>query len=200
MKKALLLSGGLDSSALAYWLKPDVCVTIDYGQHAAKGEIAASSALCSHIGLPHEVLSADLSALGSGTMAAKDAATGAAAAEFWPYRNQMLITLVAMSLMPRGIGEIMIGAVATDKHADGRAPFLRAIDRTLSLQEGGLRVSAPARHLSTVKLLQSAGFPYDLIGLTFSCHVHEYACGGCGGCLKHLECVERAYGRVRERN
>lgn len=191
--KALLLSGGLDSSALAYWLKPDICLTINYGQRAARGEIAASSALCKQLGLQYEVIDVNLSALGSGAMAGKGAVAGAAAVEFWPYRNQMLVTLAAMSLMPRGVTEIMIGAVSTDRHADGRAPFLRSIDRTLAVQEGGLRLVAPARRMSTVKLLETSAFPFELIGLTFSCHVHEYACGQCGGCTKHRECIERAY-------
>lgn len=191
--RALLLSGGLDSSALAYWLKPDVCLTINYGQRAARGEIAASSALCKQLDLRYEVINVDLSALGSGAMAGKEAAAGSAAVEFWPYRNQMLVTLAAMSLMPRGVTEIMIGTVSTDRHADGRAAFLRYIDRTLALQEGGLRLAAPARRMSTVKLLETSAFPFELIGLTFSCHVHEYACGQCGGCTKHRECVERAY-------
>lgn len=194
--KALLLSGGLDSSALAFWLKPDICVTINYGQRAAEGEIAASSALCRHLGLRHQVISVDLSELGSGAMVAKDAAPGATAVEFWPYRNQMIVTLAAMALMPSGVREIMIGAVSTDRHADGKSPFLKALDLTLSLQEGGLRVVAPARRMSTPKLLKTSGFPLELIGFTFSCHVHEYACGQCGGCLKHRECIDRAYGRA----
>ena len=105
----------------------------------------------------------------------------------------MLVTLAAMLLMPQGITEIMVGAVSTDRHADGKAPFFRALDRLVSLQEGSVRVSAPALHLSTPGLLRKSGFPYELIGLTFSCHVAEFACGQCGGCLKHRECVEAAY-------
>ncbi|RUW76172.1 7-cyano-7-deazaguanine synthase, partial [Mesorhizobium sp. M1E.F.Ca.ET.063.01.1.1] len=30
--RMLLFSGGLDSSALAWWLRPELCVTINYGQ------------------------------------------------------------------------------------------------------------------------------------------------------------------------
>lgn len=193
--RALLISGGLDSSALAYWYRPDVCVTVDYGQRAAKGEMAASTAICQAIGLPHRRIEADLSALGSGTMADRAPAAGGAVAEFWPYRNQMLVTLAAMLLMPQGLKEIMVGSVSTDRHADGRAPFYRALDRAVSLQEGGVRVTAPVRQYSTPKLLKLSGFPYDLVGLTFSCHVHEFACGQCSGCLKHRECVEDAYGQ-----
>ncbi|TIW10726.1 MAG: 7-cyano-7-deazaguanine synthase [Mesorhizobium sp.] len=195
--RMLLFSGGLDSSALAWWLRPELCVTINYGQRAANGEIAASAALCSRIGLEHRTMHADLTSLGTGTMAGKDQAPGASAAEFWPYRNQMLVTLAAMKFMPEGLTEIILGSVSTDQHADGKAPFLRALDRTLALQEGNVHVSAPARRMSTKTLLRNSGFPYELIGLTFSCHVHEYACGQCNGCLKHRECVETTYPRPK---
>ena len=38
MNTALLLSGGMDSIALAYWKRPDIALTIDYGQAAADAE------------------------------------------------------------------------------------------------------------------------------------------------------------------
>lgn len=44
-------------------------------------------------------------------------AARAAAAEFWPYRNQMLVTLAAMMLMPEGVTEIMVGAVTKSERA-----------------------------------------------------------------------------------
>lgn len=197
--KALLFSGGLDSSAIAWWMRPDLCVTIDYGQRSAAGEMAASTALCKIMGLKHRAIKVDLSSLGSGSMAGKDAASEALAEEFWPYRNQMLVTIAAMKLMPEGVRELILGSVATDRHADGKAPFLRSLDRTMSIQEGAVRVTAPARRMSTVKLLKTSAFPYNLIGLTFSCHVHEFACGQCSGCTKHRECVERAYSRSGRR-
>jgi 7-cyano-7-deazaguanine synthase len=197
--KALLFSGGLDSSAIAWWMKPDLCVTIDYGQSSAAGELAASTALCEIIGLRHRAIRVDLSALGTGSMAGKDAAAGASAAEFWPYRNQMLVTIAAMKLMPEGVRELMLGSVSTDRHADGKAPFLRSLDKAMSVQEGAVRVTAPARRMSTVTLLKTSAFPYNLIGLTFSCHVHEFACGQCSGCTKHRECVQRAYGHSNGR-
>ncbi len=126
-------------------------------------------------------------------MIGRPTSSGGSAPEFWPYRNQMLVTLAAMLLQPEGLDEIIVGAVSTDRHADGRSSFFRALDRTMRLQEGSVRVSAPARKFSTVNLLQRSAFPKDLVGLTFSCHVHEYACGQCGGCLKHRQVVETAY-------
>ena len=57
-------------------------------------------------------------------------------------------------------------------------------------QEGQVRVSAPARKMKSVELLRVSGFPAELLGLTFSCHVHEYACGQCRGCEKHSMVIE----------
>jgi 7-cyano-7-deazaguanine synthase len=111
----------------------------------------------------------------------------------------MLVTLAGMLLQPEGVTEILVGSVSTDRHADGRIPFFRALDRTMRLQEGGIRVSAPARKYSSVTLLKLSGFPKDLLGLTFSCHVHQFACGQCGGCLKHREVVAAAYSVRRRR-
>ena len=189
--RLLLLSGGIDSAALACWTRPDVCLTIDYGQAPARGEVAAAAAVSRHLALRHEVLTVDLRHLGSGLMSGKEPSALAGAEEWWPYRNQMLITLAAMRFVSDGLREIMIGAVATDIHADGKPPFLDAIDRTLSLQEGGVRVTAPGLRHTTLDLLRLARFPRDLLGVTFSCHAMEVACGQCGGCIKHLDTLRR---------
>lgn len=185
--RALLFSGGLDSSALAASKRPDVCLTVDYGQRPARGEIAAAKAICAELALRHEIVTVDLRALGSGSMAGKSPSDLGSAEEWWPFRNQMLITLAGMRFLAEGLSEIMIGAVRTDVHADGQAPFLRTIDSVMRLQEGGVRVSAPARSMHPTRLLRESGFPRSLLGLTFSCHVMEYPCGRCRGCEKHRE-------------
>ena len=192
------MSGGLDSAALAWMCRPDLCVTVDYGQRAAEGELIASAALCSQIGLKHLVLAVDHSSVGSGNMSNKPPVKVAQAPEFWPYRNQCLITLAAMALASSGLRELMIGIVATDIHADGSAEFVETMDRLLRLQEGSVRLLAPAKELSGVDLLRRSEFPLELIGLTFSCHTHRYACGQCGGCTKHRETVDEVYGPVAQ--
>ena len=192
--RALLLSGGLDSAAIAAWQRPDVCLTVDYGQRPAKGEIAAAASVARELGLRHEVARVDLSALGLGPLAGRAASDLARAPEWWPYRNQMLVTLAGMRFVAEGLTEIMLGAIRTDVHADGRAPFLRTVDRLMHLQEGGVRVTAPARHLSALELVRRSGIPRSLLGATFSCHVMEYACGRCRGCEKHQETLARIDG------
>lgn len=189
--KLLLFSGGLDSSALAAWLKPDLALTVDYGQRAARGEIAAAATISARLGIGHATLSVDLSALGRGDMSAREASELGRASEWWPYRNQMLITLAAMRFVSDGLKEIIIGCVSTDVHADGKAPFLRAANRILAVQEGAVRVSAPAHRMHPLRLMKASGFPLDLLGLTFSCHVGPIPCGQCRGCIKHRDTLDR---------
>jgi 7-cyano-7-deazaguanine synthase len=192
--KVLLLSGGLDSSALAWWYRPDVCATVNYGQRPASGEIAASTAIAAELAIRHELITVDLQKLGSGMLSGEAAIEKARAPEFWPYRNQMLITLAAMKFIGEGLSEITIGAVSTDIHADGQDPFLSGIDSLMRCQEGSVRVTAPARRMTSMELLKHSRFPRSLLGLTFSCHAAEYACGQSRGCVKHREVVEQCFG------
>lgn len=182
----LLLSGGMDSISVAWWKRPDVAITIDYGQRAARAEITASAAVCEALGIRHEVVHIDCSRLGSGDMAGTSPLPVAPVPEWWPYRNQLIITVAAMAGIRIGVTELMIGAVASDGvHADGRAEFIKEISRLLAMQEGGLTVTAPAQHLTAVELAQSSGVPREILGWAHSCHVGDLACGGCRGCVKH---------------
>jgi 7-cyano-7-deazaguanine synthase len=189
--KALLLSGGIDSSALAAWKRPDIALTVDYGQRSAAGEIDAAKAIAAELRIAHEVLRVDLSSLGAGPLAGKKPSKLARAPEWWPYRNQLLITLAGMLFVSRGLKQIIIGAVATDIHADGKSKFIKSIDRLMQLQEGHVRVIAPAVAMTSERLLVRSKFPRSLLGLTFSCHALKYPCGRCPGCKKHAAVVEK---------
>lgn len=192
----LLLSGGLDSSAMAAWRRPDVALTIDYGQKPAGGEIAASKSISKELKIRHEIMSVNLSSLGVGPLAGKNSSRLAHSQEWWPFRNQTLITLAAMKFVPQGAKKIIIGAVSTDVHADGKPAFVSALDKLMRFQEGRVRVVAPAIRMTSLDLLKRAKFPRSLLGLTFSCHVMEYACGMCEGCLKHFRVSKQFFGRA----
>lgn len=184
--KALLFSGGIDSTALAAWQRPDVLVTIDYGQRVACAEIRAATEIARRLALRHEVIRIDGAALGLGHLAGRPASDLGAAPEWWPYRNQLLITLAAMRLVSEGLSEIFVGTVMGDDiHADGRPEFIAGIDRLLALQEGAVRVSAPAREMTSERLLELAPNILELLPWTFSCHVSDFPCGQCRGCVKH---------------
>lgn len=189
--KGLLLSGGMDSIAVAWWKRPDVALTIDYGQRPARAEIAASSAICHALGVRHEIVRVDCSHLGSGDMAGEPPLAVAPVSEWWPYRNQLLITLAAMAGIRIGLLELMIGTLASDGvHADGTREFVAGISNLLSLQEGGMILSAPAQHLTAVDLIRVSGVPRDVLAWAHSCHTGNVACGSCRGCVKHFQTYE----------
>ncbi|WP_440506100.1 7-cyano-7-deazaguanine synthase [Serratia nevei] len=64
MKTALLLSGGMDSIAIAWWKRPDIALTLDYGQYAAEAEIRAASVTCKSLGIDHHIIRIDCRSLG----------------------------------------------------------------------------------------------------------------------------------------
>lgn len=190
----LLISGGIDSAALAYDLGPDLAITVDYGQTPAEAEIQASQEICRELGITHEVLRFDTSELGTGTMSAQDQIEVASTPEWWPFRNQLIITIAAIDAVKRGAEKLIIGTVESDReHADGTPEFLRLIDELVSLQEGELHISAPAKDLTSKELVSETGISPDLLGWTHSCHVSNNPCGTCRGCRKRQDVVDEIF-------
>lgn len=188
MKTGLLLSGGIDSVSIAWWLRPQVAITIDYGQIAAAAEINASAAICRQLAIQHEILRIDCSSLGSGDMAATHASVHAAASDWWPYRNQLLVTLSAMRGLELGVEKILLGTVKSDgTHRDGTLEFVDAMSQLLALQEGNLWVEAPAIALSSIELARLARIPLETLAWAHSCHKADVSCGNCRGCNKYFE-------------
>lgn len=193
--RAVLLSGGMDSIALAHWKRPEVAITIDYGQKAAVTELAAAAEVARGLAMRHETIRVDCSSLGSGDMAGGPPLAAAPVTEWWPFRNQMLLTLAGMRAVAIGIVELMVGSVASDgSHADGRDEFYAAADRLMSLQEGGIRVTAPAIGMTTADLIRTSGVSRETLGWAHSCHTGPLACGNCRGCHKHFQVTEELYG------
>ena len=191
MTTAVLLSGGMDSVSLSYLCRPEVAITIDYGQLPAAGEVRAAAVVAETLGIPHEVVTVDLKTVGSGDLAGQAPLEMAPASEWWPFRNQMLITIAAMKGISLGVAKLLLGTVKGDGfHADARRAFVAAMDETLRLQEGGLRVEAPAIEWTAAELVRRSGVPREVLAWAHSCHVAEFACGTCRGCNKHFSTWE----------
>ncbi|HWB04282.1 MAG TPA: 7-cyano-7-deazaguanine synthase [Verrucomicrobiales bacterium] len=189
---AILLSGGIDSTALAYWQRPAVAVTIDYGQRSAEGEIRAASEVAQELSLQHLIVRINCASLGSGDLAGCPPSPTAPASEWWPYRNQLLVTFAAMRVFGTGIKRLSVGAVRSDSfHLDGTKGFFENINALLENQEGGLRVEAPALHLSSEELVETSGIPFSILAWAHSCHKASYACGNCRGCNKYVSLMSR---------
>jgi 7-cyano-7-deazaguanine synthase len=185
----LLLSGGIDSTAIAYWKRPRVAITVDYGQAAAVAEIQAASRVAAELKIVHEVVHLDLAAFGAGTLIGKQPSHVASTPEWWPFRNQLLVTVAGMAAIRNDCSEVWIGTVASDgqRHSDGTLPFVQSLSRLMELQEGSIRLVAPALNIASVKLVQLAGISAEDLALCHSCHTGPLACGTCAGCLKATE-------------
>jgi 7-cyano-7-deazaguanine synthase len=182
----LLFSGGIESTCLAYMHKPHKCLTVDYGQRQAAGEVRASQNIAAHFDLSHEIIRVDVASLGSGQMAGKKTIEGAAVPELWPFRNQLLITLAAMRFAGDADVRIMIGSTKSDAaHVDGTPAFVEAMGKALFMQEGNVELVAPAIDIESIALLRTSNIDPDFLDMTFSCFQSEYPCGRCRGCLKN---------------
>lgn len=182
----ILLSGGLDSIALAYWLRPRFALTIDYGQVCAQSEMWAARKVSDILGIKHEVLKVDCRDVGVGELAGTAPSPYSMSPEWWPFRNQLLITLAAMKAISMGVKQILIGSVGTDgDYADGTRGFVGRINELLSYQEGSLKVDAPAIGMSTVELIKKSGVGLDVLAWGHSCTRANLACGNCRSCAKH---------------
>jgi len=129
-------------------------------------------------------------------MSGKERSPHAPVSEWWPFRNQLLLTLAGMRAIAIGVDELMLGSVASDgSHADGRPEFYSLIGSLMMMQEGAIRVTAPAIDMSTVDLVRRSRAPHDLIAWAHSCHTGPLACGACRGCIKHYDVMKELYGQ-----
>jgi len=189
----------MDSSALACLIRPEIGIAIDYGQLGGAAELASAERIAAHTGCRLEIVRVDARAIGGGVMAGQKPLANAPCPEWWPYRNQFVITVAAMRGYALGASELLFGAVASDgeAHADGRADFFEQLSRLLAMQEGGMRVRAPAITMTTTELVRRSSIPMDLLIGTHSCHTGDDACGQCRGCWKR-ESVLHDLGLVKD--
>ena len=109
----------------------------------------------------------------------------------------MLITLAAMKAISLNIDELWIGSVKSDSyHIDGSPKFIDAMDHLVSMQEGYIRIKAPAIHLTTEELIITSGVPKSFLSWAHSCHKSNIACGKCRGCNKYFEVWSHIYEKM----
>lgn len=181
------MSGGMDSAAIAAWRRPSLCLTVNYGQRSAEAELVASAQICRDLGLSHESIDIPCRPLGSGDLSDTPALSMAPCPEWWPFRNQLLLTIGGVVALNRDIQTLVFGTVSTDGvHADGRSEFFENMNQLLVAQEGALTVLTPAIDLRTADLVRISGISRDTLAWAHSCHTGRFACGSCRGCEKYL--------------
>ncbi len=185
----ILLSGGLDSTAVAAIERPARALFVDYGQLPAEAERTAARAVASHLSLELDQLTVDLSDVGSGILIGAPQPNGELTPEWFPFRNQLLATIGAAHAVKHGLNSVLLGLVAEDsaRHADGTRQFVSTLDMVTRGQEGRIRVSAPQIGSSLRELLLASRLPEDVIHQTHSCHTSNVRCEDCPGCHRRQE-------------
>jgi 7-cyano-7-deazaguanine synthase len=187
LKRAVLLSGGIDSICLTYGMRPDIAYTIDYGQIAASREKYVSQVICKILNIKHEVINIDCKELGSGSMVNKANNINSPSEEWWPYRNQLLVTICLMKAINDNVNEIHLASVKSDLfHKDGTKEFYKLINDLTVFQEGNIKIICSTLEYYSHELATSYNVPTELILLAHSCHISNIACGTCSGCLKQI--------------
>lgn len=188
MKRAVLLSGGVDSICLLYGIKPEIAYTIDYGQIVAKREIYVSEYICDELDIEHIVVKVDCRSLGSGSLANSRSSNISPSKEWWPFRNQLLVTIASMQAVKDSVNEILLASVKSDNfHKDGTKDFYRLINHLMIYQEGQIKVTCPTLEYYSHELVTKYNVPKNLVTMAHSCHTSNLACGKCSGCIKQLK-------------
>lgn len=198
MNRAILLSGGLDSIALMYLEKPSIAITIDYGQKCSKAELNASVKVCKILNIKHIKINIDCSKIGSGDLFNNRPLNIGKSEEWWPFRNQLIITIAAIKAITLGVQELLIGTVKSDdQYRDGTSEFFSRVNDLISYQEGGIKISAPAINLSSIDLIKKSKIPNDILYWAHSCNKNNVPCGLCDSCLKYIQTMEQINNMIK---
>ena len=210
MEKALvLLSGGLDSTVAAALARrtcrPVLALTVDYGQRAAKQELAASYALARRFEFEHRTVyipylrEASTGALVDRkvdvprpSLADLDDSTGAAArsaAAVWvPNRNFALIAMAATWAEVNDIKYVVVGFNREEAATfpDNSAEFVAAADQLLAFgTRNRVRVQSPTLGFDKAEIVAAARRLGFRASDFWSCYDGgEVPCGTCESCLR----------------
>ncbi len=176
----LLFSGGLDSTSILFWKKPDMSIYINYGQRNYQGELRAVKIISKEMNIPVEIITINCRKIGAGILSEESIDYSDSKSEWWPFRNQFLITVAVMKAFKNGIHTILIGSVSEDKiYKDGTASFIRKINNLISYQEGAIKIKAPAIKMTTLELIKKSQISVSLLSWAHSCNNSSFACGYC---------------------
>jgi len=211
-KKAVcLLSGGMDSSTLAYLARNQgydiYALHFMYGQMTEKRELACAKAIAESLNAA-EFLKIPLahfsligkSSLTDASMEIEDYGEGDPSLPntYVPFRNANLLSIATSFAEARDADAIFIGVQASDYagYPDCRPEFIDAFQKVMDIgtsQEAKIRLLSPFVKMNKTDIIKTGiklGVPYEL---TWSCYKNnEEACGRCSSCHFRLEAFANA--------
>lgn len=185
----LLISGGIDSAAIAFAFRPKHALIVDYGQRPFAGELRAAQQICARLEMTLHNIRCDLSGNARGIMFGnvKSNDLRAPSPEWVPLRNFILAGIAGNLSARLGAGEVLIGSVKSDQiHADGKRQYINKIREIMDMDESQVEFKAPFLDFESHEAVEISQMPTELLWLTHSCHLSEVACGHCRGCHKNF--------------
>ena len=201
MKAVCLLSGGMDSSTLAYHAKSegyDFCALhLNYGQRTQAKELACAKKIASLLGAVEfvEVDVGYFSRFGASSLTDKeiavdefDPARAHLPNTYVPFRNANLLSIATSFAEAKGAEAIFIGVQSLDYsgYPDCRPQFIEAFQKVIDLgtkESTRIQLKTPFIRMTKTDILRlgmNLGVPYEH---TWSCYRNEgKACGTCGSC------------------
>lgn len=206
MKAVCLLSGGMDSSTLAYLAKHEgyeiLALHFTYGQRTEDKERECAHLIARNLNAL-EFLDVDLAYLkrvGASsltdpniTVKSHEKAGGGIPQTYVPFRNANLLSVATSFAEARGADAIYIGVQASDYsgYPDCKPEFIDAFQQVITLgtrPDSGIVLKTPFVRLNKAEILRmgmNMEVPYED---TWSCYSeNDVACGVCGSCHFRLE-------------
>lgn len=201
MKAVCLLSGGMDSTTLAYLAKDSgydiFALHINYGQRTERKELASAKKIAGLLGAREFIeISLDyLRKFGDSSLTdpaisveAYDESRASLPNTYVPFRNANLLSIATSFAESRRADAIYIGVQALDYsgYPDCRPQFIEAFQKVIDAgtRDGThIRLITPFISKTKKDILEMGlklGVPYEH---TWSCYQEEEeACGVCGSC------------------
>jgi len=206
MKAVCLLSGGMDSSTLAYLAKHEgyeiLALHFTYGQRTEDKERECAHLIARNLNAL-EFLDVDLAYLkrvGASsltdpniTVKSHEKAGGGIPQTYVPFRNANLLSVATSFAEAKGADAIYIGVQASDYsgYPDCKPEFIDAFQQVITLgtrPDSGIVLKTPFVRLNKAEILRmgmNMEVPYED---TWSCYSeNDVACGVCGSCHFRLE-------------
>lgn len=188
-KTVLLLSGGLDSSALLFWAMKNnfevLPLIVNYGQKTFQGEWRATQSILESAHMP-SILPLSVEGIYETGLRSKTEDRSLNSNQYFPSRNTLLICLAAMYAYSLEINLIMIGLIKDVSHIlpDCSEEFIKKCNSLLRIEYPKLTISAPFINRYKTSIVKESIDNGLNPRLTFCCNrLSENHCWACPSCL-----------------
>jgi 7-cyano-7-deazaguanine synthase len=203
-KCIVVLSGGPDSTVVAYWAKKqgyDVnCLSFKYGQIAEK-EVKHAALIAENLGVPIKVI--DMSCLkdifvGVTSLCDRNIALTSAFSHpiVVPFRNAIFLSIAVSYATAICAKKIFYGAHGSDaaNYPDCREEFYKSFEQSARLgTEMNIEISAPFSNITKAELIEIGEQLHVPFNLTWSCYLDkERHCGTCESCVNRRNAFKQA--------